>query len=215
MKWHPLNLGGVAPFTGGKSFNQVSNRAVLGQPPQALGTRTQTKRFHSEELWGGCLVSWVLQVRIRPRCGTFTAWNRTRDRIRTPPDSRSPPPSTEPITPKTRKVSRKSPERGVWDPPVPNPEKVRKKVRKVKKIVDFQTFSWLLELVSDFFGVRDRGVPNSSRETLLFVPLRRCECNRRAAPRCENSGSPLCCGPQKSGEKTHAQKDELFQGLGP
>ena len=50
------------------------------------------------------------------------------------------PPSSEPKTPKTRKVSKKSPER-VWDTPTPDPEKVTKKVRKVKKIVDFQTFS--------------------------------------------------------------------------
>ena len=79
---------------------------------------------------------------------------------------RSPPPSTEPKTRKTRKVSKKSPERSLG-PPDPGPRKSPKKVRKVKKIVDFQTFSCLFGLFWDFFGVWGRGVPNSSRETFL------------------------------------------------
>ena len=68
---------------------------------------------------------------------------------------RSPPPSTDPKTPKTRKASKKSPERSLG-PPDPGPQKVRKKVRKVKKIVDFQR---LFDLFFDFFGVRGRGGP--------------------------------------------------------
>ena len=66
-------------------------------------------------------------------------------------DLRSPPPSTESKTVKTRKVSKKSPERSLG-PPDPGPRKVKKKVRKVKKIVDLQTFSW------DFSGFQGFGL---------------------------------------------------------
>ena len=79
---------------------------------------------------------------------------------------RSPLPSTEPKTPKTRKVSKKSPERSLGTPR-PRTAKSQKKVRKVKKIVDWQTFFWLFGHFWDFFGVRGRGVPNSARETFL------------------------------------------------
>ena len=81
---------------------------------------------------------------------------------------RSPPPSTESKTPKTRKVSKKSPERSSG-PPDPGPRKSLKKVRKVKKKSENQLFSRLFGLLLDFFGVRDRGVPNSSRETFLRI----------------------------------------------
>ena len=48
--------------------------------------------------------------------------------------------------PRKPEKSQKSLPRGVWDPLIPDPEKIKKKVRKVKKIVDFQTFSWLFGL---------------------------------------------------------------------
>ena len=70
----------------------------------------------------------------------------------------SPPPSTEPKTPKTQKVSKKSPEKSLG-PPDPGPRKSPKKVRKVKKKSENQLFSWHF---LDFFGVRGRGGPNSS-----------------------------------------------------
>ena len=79
---------------------------------------------------------------------------------------RSPRSSAESRTPKTRKVSKKSPERSLG-PPDPGPRKSPKKVRKVEKESENQLFSRLFGFFLDFFGVRGLGVPNSSRETFL------------------------------------------------
>ena len=50
----------------------------------------------------------------------------------------------------------------------PRPRKSQKKVRKVKKKVDFQTFSWLSDFLGTFSGSWVGGVPpNSFRETFL------------------------------------------------
>ena len=59
--------------------------------------------------------------------------------------------------PETHEKSPKSLPRGVWDPPTPDPQKVPKKVRKVKKIVklDFSDFFWNL------LRVRRRAFPQS------------------------------------------------------
>ena len=51
--------GGGLQYIGCWSFNWVSNRTVLGQPPPRPPSRARTKRLPLEELWGGCLVSWV------------------------------------------------------------------------------------------------------------------------------------------------------------
>ena len=63
---------------------RITFSTVLGTPPN----RTWTKRFPPEELWCGCLVSWV------PKCDStenrhFTAWSRTRNHTRTPHDKKS------------------------------------------------------------------------------------------------------------------------------
>ena len=60
---------------------------------------------------------------------------------------RSLPPSTESKTPKTRTVSKCLP-RGVWDPPIPDPEKSPKKSEKSRKSLKINYF---LDF-SDFFG---------------------------------------------------------------
>ena len=65
--------------------------------------------------------------------------------------------------PRNPEKSQKSLPRGVRDPWPRTPKKVPKKVRKVKKIVDFDYF---LDF-SDFLGGPGSGVPNSSRETFL------------------------------------------------
>ena len=54
---------------------QTTSSTVLGIPPN----RARTKRSPLEKLSGNCRLSWVSFV-------TVTAWNRTRNRTRTPPD---------------------------------------------------------------------------------------------------------------------------------
>ena len=48
-----------------------------------------------------------------------------------------------------------------------DPREVPKKVRKVRKIVKINYFFDFSDLFRNFLGVRGRGVPNSSRETLF------------------------------------------------
>ena len=63
-------------------------------------------------------------------------------------------PSTEPETPKPRKVSKKSPERSLG-PPTPNPRKVPKSPKKV----DFDCFLDFSDLFRNFLGVRGSQTP--------------------------------------------------------
>ena len=76
------------------------------------------------------------------------------------------PPSTEPETPKPRKVSKKSAERSLG-PPDPEPPKSSEKSRKSPKNSQNQLFFGLFRPFSELFGGSGRGVPNFSRETFL------------------------------------------------
>ena len=97
--------------------------------------------------------------------GPFCAWN-FRCKVKTSKSSRgaclatgdlgSLRPSTEPKTPKPRKVSKKSPERSLG-PPDPRPPKSSEKGPKSQKIVDFDYFSDFSDSFRNFSGVRGRG----------------------------------------------------------
>ena len=54
--------------------------------------------------------------------------------------------------PRNPEKSQKSLPRGVWDPPTPDPQKLPKRVRKVKKIVDFDYFSDFSDFFWNFSG---------------------------------------------------------------
>ena len=95
-------------------------------------------------------------------------WHFTHSRF-IPPDQLSlgsHPPSTEPKTPKTQKVSKKSPERSLG-PPTRDPEKVTKKSEKSRKSLKINYFLDFSDFFGTFWGFLGRGVPNSSRETFL------------------------------------------------
>ena len=66
---------------------RTTSSTILGTPPN----RTRTKKFHLEELRGSCFfcrVAFFIEFFTGnpPTIGTFTAWNRTRNRPRTPPE---------------------------------------------------------------------------------------------------------------------------------
>ena len=68
---------------------QVSNRTVLGQPPQPYSEALRTVLGQRDSPWKS-FEAVALLVGFPsgnpPKIGTFTAWNRTRNRTQTPPD---------------------------------------------------------------------------------------------------------------------------------
>ena len=69
--------------------------------------------------------------------------------------------------PQNPKRFSKSLPKGVWDPPPGPPKSSEKSPKSPKNPVDFDYFFEFSDLFRNFLGVRGRGVPNSSRETVL------------------------------------------------
>ena len=93
--WEGLNLGvGLCPSTVPPVFpmlvfqlskqqnrTRTTSSTVLGTPPN----RTRTKKFPLEAFEAVALLV-GFSTGNPPKIGTFTAWNRTRNRTRTPPE---------------------------------------------------------------------------------------------------------------------------------